>query len=315
MRTGLVASSALVWGMLAAGMIAGPAASMGGGSGMGGGGSQMPSITAPQYDAVQEYRRATAAFQAGEYKEAARAFEHVTEVQPRVAPVWYMLGVARSAAGDPKGAARAYERSIKLDPAPVEPHRDWAVALAKMKQKDKASAQLDLLQARATACNDTCPQAADLKAAIAAVQAALSSTDTASLEAPSGLIFASPEQGDTAYLRAVSLINEHRYQEALAALADAEKVFGPHPDVLTYEGYAWRKLGRFDRAETYYQAALARSPWHRGATEYYGELKVVRGDLKGARQMLARLDNACQFGCAEAEELRRWIDHGGDPGS
>ena len=35
--------------------------------------------------------------------------------------------------------------------------------------------------------------------------------------------------------------------------------------------------------------------------------------VAGARAMLARLDGACAFGCAEAEELRRWIDHGGDP--
>jgi hypothetical protein len=31
--------------------------------------------------------------------------------------------------------------------------------------------------------------------------------------------------------------------------------------------------------------------------------------------ILARLDASCTFGCAEAEELRRWIDHGGDPAS
>jgi hypothetical protein len=29
--------------------------------------------------------------------------------------------------------------------------------------------------------------------------------------------------------------------------------------------------------------------------------------------MLAKLDTACAYGCAEAEELRRWIDHRGDP--
>jgi hypothetical protein len=29
--------------------------------------------------------------------------------------------------------------------------------------------------------------------------------------------------------------------------------------------------------------------------------------------MLARLDAICAYGCAEAEELRRWIDLGGDP--
>jgi hypothetical protein len=58
---------------------------------------------------------------------------------------------------------------------------------------------------------------------------------------------------------------------------------------------------------------LAIAPRHRGALEYYGELKVERGDLAGARRMLARLDRACSFGCAEAEELRRWIDAGRDP--
>jgi hypothetical protein len=42
-------------------------------------------------------------------------------------------------------------------------------------------------------------------------------------------------------------------------------------------------------------------------------LKVLEGDMHGARALLARLDTACSFGCAEAEELRRWIDHGGDP--
>ena len=52
---------------------------------------------------------------------------------------------------------------------------------------------------------------------------------------------------------------------------------------------------------------------HIGATEYYGELKVARGDVAGARLMLARLDKICAFGCADAEELRRWIDAGGDP--
>jgi hypothetical protein len=35
--------------------------------------------------------------------------------------------------------------------------------------------------------------------------------------------------------------------------------------------------------------------------------------MAGAKVMLARLETQCRFGCAEAEELRRWIDHGGDP--
>jgi tetratricopeptide (TPR) repeat protein len=127
------------------------------------------------------------------------------------------------------------------------------------------------------------------------------------------LLFAGAKAGDAAYIQAVSLINERRYDEALKSLADAQAVFGPHPDILTYEGYTWRKKGDYARAENYYQQALAIAPNHVGATEYYGELKVARGDIAGARLMLAKLDRICAYGCPDADELRRWIDFGGDP--
>ena len=84
--------------------------------------------------------------------------------------------------------------------------------------------------------------------------------------------------------------------------------------MLTYQGYTWRKKGQFERAAEFYEQALALAPNHRGATEYYGELKVERGDRVGAQAMLAKLDRICAYGCAEAEELRRWIDAGGEPG-
>src|SRR5262249_48716206 len=158
---------------------------------------------------------------------------------------------------------------------------------------------LDALKARAATCADTCPEAADLKAAVATVEQAMAApAPAASNAAAPSLIFASAGDGDRAYVRAVSLINERRFDEAWKALDDAEKALGPHPDILTYKGYVSRKLGRLAEAEAYYQQALAEAPNHRGATEYYGELKVVRGDLAGARVMLARLDAACSFGCA-----------------
>ena len=130
--------------------------------------------------------------------------------------------------------------------------------------------------------------------------------------APS-MLFGGARAGDAAYVQAVSLINERRYDEALASLDAAAATFGPHPDILTYQGYTWRKKGDYARAEGYYRQALAIDPRHIGATEYYGELKVARGDIAGARLMLARLDHLCAYGCADAEELRRWIDAGGEP--
>jgi len=132
--------------------------------------------------------------------------------------------------------------------------------------------------------------------------------------APS-LIFASAQGGDQAYLEAVALINEHRYAQAIESLERARASFGAHPDILTYLGFANRKLHHYDLAEYYYRAALAAEPRHRGATEYYGELMVERGNITGARTMLARLDNLCTFGCAEADELRQWIAAKGQPAS
>ena len=285
-----------------------------GGGGGGGGGGEIPSASTPQYDPAQEYRDGMTAYAAGKFKDAARAFDHVTEAAPGQARGWYMLGMAKVGAGDAKGAARALERSLKIDSGRIDTRREYALALIKLKVTDKAAAQLAALKGRASDCHDTCPEAADLKAAIAEVEQAMSPAGPSAAITPPGSLL-SAGAGDLAYVQAVSLINERRFEAALAALDRAEAVFGPHPDILTYQGYVSRKLGRLDRAEQFYRAALGIAPDHRGATEYYGELKVIRGDLPGARALLARLDGQCAFGCAAAEDLRRWIEHGGDPAS
>ena len=118
---------------------------------------------------------------------------------------------------------------------------------------------------------------------------------------------AATSTADVTYVEAVSLINEKRYPEAITLLENALWSTGPHPDVLTYLGFANRKLQNYDIAEIYYQTALAIAPRHRGALEYYGELKLERGDVRGATAHLARLEKICGFGCNEADELRRWI--------
>ncbi|HEX7887442.1 MAG TPA: tetratricopeptide repeat protein [Phenylobacterium sp.] len=302
--------------MLAAGALAGftAAGAMAAGSGGGGGGMAMPSASAPSYSPAEEYAKAVAAIQAKDYKAAVRAAQHVTEAAPKSADGWRLLGVAQSGAENWKGARKAYERAVKLAPDDLPSRAGLGVALAKM-QDPKAQEQLSWLKAKASDCGAGC-NAATLQALTAEVEKAMTAggaanQPSAALEARS-LLFAAA--GDQAYVQAVSLINERRYDEALASLDAARAAFGPHPDILTYQGYVWRKKGQYDRAEGYYKQALAIAPNHRGATEYYGELKVERGDAAGARQMLAKLDRVCAYGCAEAEELRRWIDAGGEPG-
>jgi tetratricopeptide (TPR) repeat protein len=300
------------------GLVAIPAlthASGGGGGGGGGlpsGGGGSPSDQ-PQYDPALEYQKGTADLQAGRYRNAVGDFQHVVDSTPRAANAWLYLGMSKSGAGDEKGAEKAYEKSVKLDDSSVQAHRQLALSLIKLKQNDKANAELSVLKSKAATCGDTCSDAADLKAAIADVTAALGAGPSAANDVASHLSLATPQAGDGAYVRAVSLINEHRWDDALASLDRAEAAIGPHPDILTYKGYVWRHKGDWAKAESFYNAALAIDPNHRGATEYYGELKVLEGDMSGARTLLARLDTACSFGCAEAEELRHWIDHGGDP--
>lgn len=304
----IIFSSALI----AALAVASPLIASGGG---GGGGGEMPSASGPSYDPVAEYTKGTAALQAKDFKAAKTAFDHVLSVAPRDANSNYLAGVARQGLGDWKGAKRFLEKATKIDPGMTSAWRDLGVTYAKLGDKPNAQATLDALQAKVTACAGACPTAAELKTAVDAINAALAGTPAASLARGQSLLFASGAAGDALYLDAVALINEHRYEEAITALKSAQASFGPHPDILTYLGFANRKLKRFDVAEAYYLAALAIAPTHRGATEYYGELMVERGDLAGAKVKLAALDTQCRFGCAEAEELRRWIAAGHSPHS
>ncbi len=298
---------AMALGALISATAASAAWSAGGG---GGGGGEMPSVSAPAYDPAAEYVKGVQALNQKDYKAAVRALTHVTDSAPTNAEAWRLLGAAKTGSEDWKGARRAYEKAIRYEPDSLEAHRGLGVALGSLKDA-KAQGELDWLKAKGQACG-TCVDAAAIQAATTAVQAAMGAAPAAALSRPP-MLFAGPEAGDAAYVQAVSLINDRRYDDALAELAKARQSFGPHPDILTYQGYAWRKKGAFDRAEAYYRQALAIAPEHRGATEYYGELKVERGDLAGARVMLARLDRICAYGCAEAEELRRWIDAGREP--
>lgn len=277
----------------------------------GGGGGNMPnsppSMSARNFDPTVEYKKGLEALQAQNYKDADRAFKRVLQSIPRDPNSNYMAGMASAGLGELKDASRYFEKAVKYDANLIPAQQELGITWAKLDKPDKAKAVLDDLKQRSTACADTCPQAADLKAAIPAVEAALGGPPTSQLPMAIDFLAVSDDVGDQAYLQAVSLINEKRYDEAIVALNESSRTFGPHPDILTYLGYVNRKLGRYAIAEDYYRQALAAAPDHLGATEYYGELMVERGDLAGARRMLTKLENTCRFGCAQADELRRWI--------
>jgi tetratricopeptide (TPR) repeat protein len=274
----------------------------------GGSGDSSPSMSAPDYDPAAEYRAGIEALQAQRYQDAKRAFDKVLKVAPGDANTNYLAGLAAAGLNDLKASRKYYERALRADKEMIPVRRELGLTYAKLGEKEKADAQLAALKAMQDKCAGACAKAADIGTAIQALTAALGASPQARLETRPSLLFASAADGDRAYLDAVALINEGRYEAAIEALNAARATFGPHPDVLTYLGFANRKLGRYDSAEAYYRAALAAVPDHRGATEYYGELMAERGDLEGAERMLAKLEGSCDFGCAEADELRRWIE-------
>ncbi|GAA0472091.1 hypothetical protein GCM10009096_11470 [Parasphingorhabdus litoris] len=276
-------------------------------AGGGGGGGSAPSNSAPKYDASAEYQKGVAALRAKDHKKAVRSFKRSLSVAPRNASAQYLLGVSYIEQGNYKKARKPLEKAVKYNSNLIEAHRDLAITYHKLDMTDKATASLNKLTAKDSACGNGCKEKDKLSKAIAEVKAAMNGSDSASYNPVNNIDFVSNEIGDLAYMGAVALINEKKYDEAIAELQLASITFGPHPDILTYLGFANRKLKKFEAAEQYYQAALAVAPDHLGATEYYGELMVERGDIAGAKKKLARLESLCSFGCYEAEELRRWI--------
>jgi len=282
-------------------------------AGMGGGGAApAPSTNVPEFDAAAEYRKGVDALQAKKFAEAKRAFDRVLRVNGRDGNTNYLAGLANAGLDDYKKAAKHFDKAVKADKTNVQARQQLAISHAKTGDAAKAQAELDALKQQQAACAETCPQAAALKSAVSAVTSAMGQPQARMDTAP-GLLFQSAAAGDHAYLDAVGMINEGRYDAAIAELQKAKAAFGAHPDVLTYMGFANRKLGRFAVAEGYYREALVAAPNHKGATEYFGELMVERGDLAGATKMLAKLDAICTFGCAEADELRRWVKAGHSP--
>lgn len=300
--TSLIGAAALI--------IATPSLPVWASGGGGGGGGSMPSSSAPQYDPAVEYRSGIAALQEQRWKDAERAFGRVLEVAPKDANTNLLMALSKLGRDDAKGARGYLEKAIKYDPDLLAAHIKSGGVYAKLGDTAKAQAQLDWLQAKSAACAGTCADAKTIDDGLTEVKAAIAAGKQARIDAAGLPAFASSADGDQAYIAAVSLLNERRYDDAIAALKVSQRAFGPHPDLLTYLGFANRKLKHYGLAEQYYKDALAIAPHHLGAIEYYGEMLLERGDVTGARRMLARLDSICTFGCAQSDELRRWIDRG-----
>ncbi len=281
----------------------------GGGGGGGGMGPSAPS--SPRRDPAAEYQAGIAAINAHNYREAVRHLRAARRALPNDGVVNYALGVAYSGDNDKQEAREAFERSTRAANAPAAAWLQLGLVELELGNRDAAIAQQAALASAIAACDAACGDArrAQLQAAHDQLAQALAPpAEPAPAPATTGWNFPSVEQGRAAYAEAVGLINQDRFADAYAAFDRAREAVGPEPDVLNYLGFTSRKMGRLDDALAYYRTALHLDPNHLGATEYLGELYIQMGDLNRARSQLAHLDDLCAYGCAQREELSRWIE-------
>ena len=276
--------------------------------GSGGSGSSAPSSSGPSYDPVEEYREGVEHLKAGDYKKAERAFKRVAKVAKKDANTQYMLGLSHFGQEELKPAARAFNKAIKYDAKLYQAYGKLGYVHLKTDNEDKAGDVLSKLQTASSECASVCPEAQDIANAITEIEAAQNASEQTETSQLNSIVQpASLETGDVLYSEAIRLINLGEYDRAIAELRSAGEILGPHPDVLTYLGFAHRQKGDKAEAFTYYEAALTIAPDHLSANEYLGEFYVQLGDLDRAQAQLDKLNTLCPFGCAQTEELEKWI--------
>lgn len=278
-------------------MLSGTSFASGGGGG--GGSFSSPSQSAPAIDPVEKFQEGVAALRIGNNKKAEKAFRKVLKVARKHPSANYFLGVSLFEQAKYKKARKPLEKSLKYDDSLVLARGYLVATYQQTKKVDKAEIEKQKLLEIQKSCGD-CENKVAIETALKIANGARSAATTSLLELNSNT-------GDAHYLAAVGKINSGDYDSALVLLNESARVFGPHPDILTYQGFVNRKLGNYAEALSFYNTALAIDPEHRGANEYLGEYYVETGQMSLAKIQLEKLERICDFGCEQAEELRRWI--------
>jgi len=93
---------------------------------------------------------------------------------------------------------------------------------------------------------------------------------------------------DGIYNNARELAYAGRYDDALELLGMAANPKDPR--ILNYLAFTNRKMGNTQVAMEFYRQALHQDPDYILARSYFGQAKMKSGDVKGAKEQLARID-------------------------
>ena len=111
------------------------------------------------------------------------------------------------------------------------------------------------------------------------------------------------------YKAARALVLGGKYEDGIKAFHALGR--DSHPDVANYLGYASRKLGNYDKAKYWYEAALAADPQHTRTWQYYGLWHLEQGNRLKAEDHLVRIQLICgNTSCEDYTSLKTALDSG-----
>jgi tetratricopeptide (TPR) repeat protein len=111
-----------------------------------------------------------------------------------------------------------------------------------------------------------------------------------------------PLRQEDDYTRGAAAFEREEWQAVIDHMIRAVERRPWHDDAYNLMGFAYRKLGDYDRALQAYDRALELNPYHRGALEYLGEAYLELDQPEQAKATLERLAVECRRIAAPATD-------------
>jgi len=213
---------------------------------------------------------ADAAYQAKNYGEAAKLFEHYTGQRPDNAWGHFMLGLSAWKGGDLAKAEGAFEKALSIDPNHVKSLVNLSRVLIDQMRIDDALVPL-------THAGEIDPKSTDVQRLLGRAYRAQGKTDEA-VEAYRRAIALDVRDAWSMNNLGLLFLEQQRADEALPLLAKAVELRKDVPAFHNNLGMALEHTWRFVAAAGAYSGALTADPGYGKARQNLARVEAVKGD-------------------------------------